>query len=246
MIPNDARPEKVMKWLPGQCSCWSERRAEEERQAMSEMMAQGKAERTKRLFDSATLGEKFAESRFETWEHIAGTDQTYTACKQMADEFEEYQKSGQGLLIFGAPGNGKSRLAASIVNAVLEQGKAAVFQSVPDLLERIKRTFNAEGETEAAIMTALEQADLLVLDDLGAEKTTEWTESKLYSIIDYRYRHKKPIVVTTNRDLKGKDTLEDAVGFRAYDRLIEMCAIVKNSGESYRKILAKRRMEAMR
>jgi len=81
------------------------------------------------------------------------------------------------------------------------------------------------------IMKTLTQADLLVLDDAGAEKCTQWTEPTLYTIIDERYTNKRSIIVTTNA---GLEELEQKIGFRAMDRLLEVCAIVENEGTSYR------------
>ena len=84
-------------------------------------------------------------------------------------------------------------------------------------------------------MRALTRADLLVLDDAGAEKWTEWTEPTLYTIIDERYSYCKPLIITTNSTL---DELEKKIGDRAMDRVLEMCEIVENTGESYRKMIA--------
>ncbi|MRB85087.1 hypothetical protein GH851_31765, partial [Bacillus thuringiensis] len=83
----------------------------------------------------------------------------------------------------------KTHLAAAIANELSKQGFIVVFQSVPELLQRIRSTFNSDNkENETQIMRALLECDLLILDDIGAEKTTEWVEEKLFNVIDGRYR----------------------------------------------------------
>ncbi len=85
--------------------------------------------------------------------------------------------------------------------------------------------------------------DLLVLDDAGSEKWTEWTEPTLYTIIDERYNHAKAVLITTNLNLTG---LQQKIGTRAMDRIVDMCDIVETSGPSYRRERAKRRLNRQR
>jgi len=198
--------------------------------------------RIKRLFDASMLGPRFKECTFDNWISLPGTDLAYEEARNFVSDFDNRLKTGEGLLIYGRPGNGKSHLAAAVVNELLKSGIPAVFANVPNLLGRIRRTYSSERmETEADILQAVSEADLLVLDDAGAEKWTEWVETTLYTIIDDRYRQKKPMIITTNLTLKQ---LEDAVGFRAFDRILEMCVAVENTGESYRRRRAKERISA--
>lgn len=79
-----------------------------------------------------------------------------------------------------------------------------------------------------------------MLDDLGAEKPSDWVQEKLYTVINNRYKRNKPLIITTNTvNMSG---LEDIVGYRAYDRILEMCEPLKNSGDSYRRNLAVQRL----
>ena len=117
-----------------------------------------------------------------------------------------------------------------------------VFQSVPELLQRIRSTFNSDNkENETQIMRALLECDLLILDDIGAEKTTEWVEEKLFNVIDGRYRKELPTLYTSN--LQPKE-LQTQVGKRSYDRMVETSLIVENRAKSYRREIAKQRLQS--
>lgn len=216
----------------GPCGCEVKEREEEDRRRE----AREKQERLDRLFENSGLGPRFGRCGFDNWRKLPGTEAAHHMAATYAKDLKENIKSGGGLLIFGDPGNGKSHLAAAITRAALAANYTAVFERVPRLLSKIRATYRDNSPVgEAEIMRALTQADLLVLDDAGAEKWTEWTEPTLYTIIDERYSYCKPLIITTNSTL---DELESKIGDRAMDRVLEMCEIVENTGESYRKMKA--------
>ena len=199
--------------------------------------AKEKQERINRVLAMSNLGERFRDASFENFKQLPGTETCLDTMKEYAEIFCRYTDSGY--CIYGRPGNGKSHLAAALVNRVIQRGYTAVFIEVPDLFARIKATYDGEG-SEDRIMRSLASCDLLVLDDAGAEKPTEWVREKFYQIINARYKDRKPMVITTNTpDMAG---LEDIIGFRAYDRVLEMCAPLKNNGESYRRNIAVQRL----
>lgn len=213
---------------------------------MEQQAEEEKKQRIQRLFDFSRLGERFKNSTFDRFEPLPGTEKALKYAKEFAENFLDHLEKGTGLIIFGEPGNGKTHLVAAVVHKVISQGKTAIFQWVPDLLDRIKRTYGKNGqveETEDEILRAVNSVDLLVLDDLGAEQWTQWTEGKMTSIIEHRYRFRKPILVTTNCQVQE---LKKVISFRAYDRLLEMCLMVENSGSSYRRKVAKERLKQMR
>lgn len=198
-----------------------------------------KNERIELLFKKTGLGVLFRECTLENWKQRPGTEKAYEAARRYRDELVNNIHAGRGLLLFGKTGNGKSHLLAALVNEALKLGYGAVFERVPKLLSQIRDTYKGRDVTERQIMDALTAADLVVLDDAGAEKWTEWTEPTLYTIIDERYTNRKALLVTTNSSL---EELEQKIGTRAMDRVLGMCEIVENKGTSYRKEQAKRRM----
>jgi DNA replication protein DnaC len=118
---------------------------------------------------------------------------------------------------------------------------SGVFQNVPELLARIRATFD-KGSTEHPedLVQALEACDLLVLDDPGAEQVTPWVVGQVCRLIDARYRHKRPLIVTTNLTLAQ---LAETFGERAADRLIHACSIVPMYGTSWRQMTQRERCD---
>lgn len=185
-----------------------------------------------RMLDSARIGRRYADCTLENFIPVKGADKALNTCTEYVKDFSK--DSGEGLIMAGPSGSGKSHLAVAIVKAIAETGKSAIFQSVPELLAKLRMTYdkNNEGEKEDEILEQLAQCDLLVLDDIGAEKQSAWTEERLYLLIDRRYRDKRATIVTTNLNY---NEIEKLLGTRAMDRLLETCGIVKLTASSYRR-----------
>lgn len=191
-----------------------------------------------RKFAISSLGARFQECRFETFSPRFGSDRLAETLRRYAESFDGGPNS---YVIWGVPGNGKTHLAAAVCHTIKERGFIPVFQSVPELLERIRNTFDGKHkETEREIMAALLECDLLVLDDIGAEKPTEWVQDVLFRIVDGRYRNKRPILYTSNFDIRG---LAERLGPRIVDRMVETSTIIENKATSYRMESALRRDE---
>ena len=117
------------------------------------------------------------------------------------------------------------------------------------ILNKIKETYKKYGnEGEIEVINSLKNASLLILDDLGAENSTDWAREKIYEIIDSRYRDKKPIIITTN--LKLEQLMEKMAGgdrvYRTYDRIIEMCTPVEVKGKVRRIETAKAKQKLLK
>jgi DNA replication protein DnaC len=193
----------------------------------------------KRLFSIHDLGERFNESDFTNFIVRNGSEKCFKIAKKYVEEFDSWE--GESLMFWGEPGNGKSHLATAVANELTTKGKRVVFISMPDLLEKIKATFNKNStESEADIMRGLQMCDLLIIDDIGAEKVSDWVQEVIFRIVDGRYKKVKPIMATSNLEPKE---LAERIGKRAYDRLIEISQPIKNEATSYRREKAKARME---
>lgn len=211
------------------CECIAESL---KREQLQRELSQRRIE-VERLFADSELGPRFRECTLANWIQRQGSEKVYLAVKEFIEKWPAQLEDGQGLVILGPPGNGKSHLAAACVNAVISQGYPAIFQPVTRLMYRLNASYRDDSRnSEADIIGGLIEADLVVLDDVGAEKWTEKVEERLYSIIDGRYWGKKPTIITGNfRSLKE---LQDHIGERAFDRLAETCAFVENRATSYR------------
>lgn len=130
----------------------------------------------------------------------------------------------RGLLFMGGVGTGKTHLAISILRAVIEKGYTGYYCNVADFLARLRDSYGGDTSyDEMDMIDLVSRVDFLVLDDLGAEKPTDWMRDRLYNIINRRYETNRPVLVTTN--LIDIDELEEHVGKRIVSRLCEMCQI---------------------
>ena len=139
------------------------------------------------------------------------------------DQIDRMLSEGRGLWFFGDAGTGKTSLAMLVSKRALETGHSVAIYSLPKLLARIRRTFDAEAGEQSydQLFTRLTTVDLLHLDDLGAEHKTDWVLEQLYALVNERYESQRSVVVTTNHD---EDELKLKIGERIVSRLAEMCS----------------------
>src|SRR5215831_4512545 len=150
---------------------------------------------------------------------------------------------GRGLLLVGAVGVGKTHLAVALLHDLIEMyGIRGLFYQFGALLRQIQDSYNPISQTsELSVLQPVFDADVLVLDELGASKPTDWVRDTMMQIINTRYNGKRLTIFTTNYTDKRsneKDTselLEDRIGVPLRSRLYEMCRTIQLEGEDYRK-----------
>src|SRR5262249_28770405 len=137
--------------------------------------------------------------------------------RDYCDGISEHIAAGRGLWLTGNSGTGKTTLAMLVSRTALEAGRSVAIYSLPKLLSRIRRTFDAEvGEQSYSdLFERLATVDLLHVDDLGAENRTEWVLEQLYALVNERYEAQRSLVVTTNLD---EDEIEQQSGSRGVSR----------------------------
>lgn len=152
----------------------------------------------------------------------------------------DYPAVDRGLLLMGTVGVGKTHLAVSIIKGLTERGFSCLFYEFGTLLKEIQNSYNPVSKTsELTVLAPVFNADILVLDELGASKPTDWVRDTMAHIINTRYNDQKLTVFTTNYlDRSGDsrdETLQDRIGIRLRSRLFEMCKTLTVSGEDYRR-----------
>jgi DNA replication protein DnaC len=153
-------------------------------------------------------------------------------------------ESRPGLLLVGEPGTGKTHLAVAALRKIIEKGFECLFWDYQTLLNSIRSGYDASSNSSnrEAYHMALD-SEVLLLDDLGAQRVTDWVEDTVTSIVTYRCNHRKPLIATTNlpdpdagspltqRSALGapeyRRTLADHIGARARSRLFEMCTVIR-------------------
>jgi DNA replication protein DnaC len=149
------------------------------------------------------------------------------------DELSTRLAEGRGLWLFGDTGTGKTTLAMLVSKAAIEAGHSVAIYSLPKLLARIRRTYESEpgGESYLTFFERLTSVDLLHIDDLGAEKRSDWVLEQLYALINERYEAQRSVLVTTNL---RHDKLEDQIGVRTVSRLNQICEEIELYGDDRR------------
>jgi DNA replication protein DnaC len=141
------------------------------------------------------------------------------AVRSYVRRVDEHLDAGRGLWFYGPVGTGKTTLAMLVSKAALKAGRSVAIYSLPRLLNEIRDTHRTE-RSHVELLDRLTAVDLLHIDDLGAERSTDWVLEELYSIVNARYEDQRSMVITTNLDY---DELSDQVSMRTASRLAEMC-----------------------
>lgn len=207
------------------CKCEAEK-IKEEQEARARKEALNRVRRLKRM--------GFPDSEMSKWT-FAKDDNSNEKISQMARKyvecFEELKAKGKGLLLYGSVGTGKTFISACIANALIEQGHPCLVTN----FARLTNTISGMYEDKQKYIDSMNQFDLVVIDDLASERDTEYMGEIVQSIIDARYRSRKPLIVTTNLTSDELKHPQDVRKQRIYSRLFEMCVPVEVKGKDRRK-----------
>jgi DNA replication protein DnaC len=144
--------------------------------------------------------------------------------------------TGRGLWFYGSVGTGKTTLAMIVSRAALDAGRSVAIYSLPRLLAEIRATFESDSEgSYVDFLDRLAAVDLLHVDDVGAERTSDWVLEQLYAIVNARYEDERSVIITTNLE---RDELVEQIRERTVSRLEEMCTLVPLYGEDARRFVA--------
>lgn len=236
--PTDAEPERKMRMkVTTQCDCEvakenAEKRLKEDRDAMEKVM---------RLRKASLMDAKFKGATFDNFSVTKSNERNLKLCKRYATAFDAMLEKNQGLILWGNVGTGKSFAAACIANYLLDRGVPVIMTSLVKLLELIQ----GGEEKETDILARLNSAKLVIFDDLGAERNTDYALEKIYNIVDSRYRRQKPMIFTTNLTVAEMQEETDIRYSRIYDRVFEVCYPMQFIGQSWRMKTASRRFDEM-
>src|SRR5215218_6287581 len=151
--------------------------------------------------------------------------------------WQENREAGRGLYFCGGVGIGKTHLAVAVMNELMARKRVpSLFVTVPEFLDNLREAYMIPGRDLDEWMDTVKNADLLILDDLGSERPTEWVRERLFVIVNHRYREALPTLFTSNI---GPKDLASQLGERTASRIIAMCDWISLEGEDFREAVVR-------
>ena len=205
------------------CDCESQKlKEEEEARKQREFAEKVKELRRVGFPDKEMLQWTFANDDMEN-------EQITKAMKRYVENFPELRKQGKGLLLYGSVGRGKTYAACEVANALIDKGYSVLVTNFSRVLNTLQSTFEKQEYIDS-----LNDFSLLVIDDLGIERSTEYAKEQVYNVIDSRYRAGLPMIITTNLSIDKIKNPVDIENGRIYDRIIEKCFPIEVKGQNRR------------
>jgi DNA replication protein DnaC len=217
------------------CRCEAERMAKEEAEEKERQKNRHVAELKQRGFLSKTMQEW-------TFTNDNRQNPQMALARKYVENWDQVKEKNIGLLVWGDVGCGKSYLAGAIANALMDQEIAVMMTNFSAIINDLSGTF--EGRNE--YLNQLFAYPLLIIDDFGMERGTEYGLEQVYNVIDGRYRSGNPLIVTTNLTLAEMRNAKDTPHRRIYDRVLAMCVPIFCRGESYRKQTAEDKLAELK
>lgn len=211
------------------CRCEVEKREREEAERK-------RIEFEKRVKEMRRVG--FPEAEMQNWNFDSDdgeSSQIITVAKNYVKNFDKMLEDGKGLLLFGTVGNGKTFASACIANALIDKGYPCMMTNFARIANTVQGMF--EGRQE--YYDSFNRFPLLVIDDLSAERKTEYMQEIVFNVIDSRYRAGLPLIVTSNLSADAIKNPADIAYQRIFSRLLEMCVPIEVKGEDRRRKILK-------
>ena len=240
--------KRVMKLDYERCNCkdaqkyWNEydmkklQMLEEEKKLR---MMQEFANKVDKIIKNSKMSKRSLNYKFENFEVNSNNKKVYQSLKNYSEKLVN-EVERKGLILVGNNGVGKTHLACSIANELIKNGIPIIYGTLINLLAELKNIYDVYNNiSEMKIIKLYEKVDLLIIDDLGKEKPSEWGLEKLFTIINSRYENNLPVIITTNYDqnslidrLSINEEIETAKSI--ISRLYEMCYLVKIEDRDHR------------
>jgi DNA replication protein DnaC len=197
-------------------------------------------ERQANLLAAARIPRRYENCSFANYHPVPGNGTRLQAFSYAFKLVDEYPAVDRGFLFMGPVGTGKTHLSTAILRGLISKGIPCLFYEFGALLKEIQNSYSPVSQTsELKVLAPVYETEVLVLDELGAVKPTDWVRDTMTQIINTRYNDKKLTIFTTNytdsRRQPSEETLEDRVGARLRSRIYEMCKTVVIEGEDYRR-----------
>ena len=227
--PRQKRIEVAGKVIEPRCMC----------ACQTEDYVQREQERKHREFldmveRNRSVGLPDPELRKHTFENDLGYNpKQIEIAKRYVQHWEEFRTSSTGLLLWGDVGTGKSYIAGCIANALLNKGVPVLMTNFARLLNKLTDMYSGDRN---AYIDSFKRYPLLIIDDLGMERNSEFAREQVFSVIDSRYRSELPMIVTTNLTLEELQHPEDLSRSRIYDRVLERCLPIRVNDQNIREL----------